>query len=272
VAGVVPVLVGTAASETLHPLRFLGALTVALALQVAVNFANDYFDAVKGVDDDSRIGPRRATAGGLISPARMKVAITASFFVAGVAGGLLALAVGPGLFAIGLVCLLAALGYSGGPRPYGAAAMGEVFVFIFFGLVATVGSAYIQTETISWVALAASVPVGLLASAILAANNLRDMASDARTGKKTLSVQLGASGAIRLYRALVAGAFISLPIVVLSGGGWQSLAPILTLPLALGPLEAVRRRTGAELIEVLVSTAKLELVFGVFLAAGLAFR
>ncbi|HYN98387.1 MAG TPA: 1,4-dihydroxy-2-naphthoate octaprenyltransferase, partial [Actinomycetota bacterium] len=178
VAGIVPVLVGTAAAGRLSPPRFVGSLIVAVFMQIGVNFANDYFDAVKGVDTHERLGPRRLTSSGLIPADAMRNAMVAAFVVAVAAGLGLSAAAGWELTAVGAVSVVAALGYSGGPYPYGSRGLGEVFVFIFFGVVATVGSAYVQIEEISWLALWASVPVGFLASAILVANNLRDIPTD----------------------------------------------------------------------------------------------
>ncbi|MDQ3982742.1 MAG: 1,4-dihydroxy-2-naphthoate polyprenyltransferase, partial [Actinomycetota bacterium] len=208
-AAVVPVLVGTSAAGHLIVWRFAAALLVSLALQVAVNYANDYFDGVRGVDTPERAGPRRAVASGLVRPSQMKAAVGLALAVAAAAGIALTIAVGPELLLVGALSIGAALAYSGGPRPYASAGLGEVFVFVFFGLVATVGSAYVQVETIPRLTVLASVPVGLLATAILVVNNLRDIPTDAAAGKKTLAVRLGPRGTRRLYAALLAGAAIA---------------------------------------------------------------
>ena len=269
VAGFVPVLVGTAAAGRPIAWRVLAALVVSLALQVAVNLANDLFDARRGVDPPDRVGPRRAVASGLLSARAAGAAIATALGIAAVAGLALALAVGPQLIALGALCLLAALGYSGGPRPYGSAALGEVFVFVFFGLVATAGSAYVQSERIDAVALAASVPVGLLAAAILVVNNLRDIPTDRRAGKRTLAVVLGAAGTRTLFTALVAGAFASLTLVAWAARSPAPLLALGALPLARRPVALARHEDGAPLVAALTATARLELVAGALLAAGL---
>jgi len=270
-AAVAPVLVGTAAASRLVPWRFAAALVVALAVQIAVNYANDYFDGVRGVDTPQRVGPRRAVASGLVAPARMRAAIAVALGVAAVAGLALAAAVGWELLAVGLACFAAALAYSGGPRPYASAGLGELFVFVFFGLVATVGSAYVHDERVVAVAVAASVPVGLLATAILVANNLRDIATDAVAGKTTLAVRLGDRATRGLYLALLSGAFLmvvaSLP--VMTGSVWPLLVAG-AVPLSVRPLRAVASgATGGALVPALAGTGALELAFAVLLAAGL---
>lgn len=269
VAGIVPVLVGTAVSERFSLPRFAGALVVAVFMQVGVNFANDYFDAISGVDTAKRLGPRRLVAAGLIAPGAMRSAMVLSFGVAVLSGLGLAAVAGWELAAVGAVSLLAALGYSGGPWPYASKGLGEVFVFIFFGVVATVGSSYVQIETITRLAVAASVPVGLLASAILVANNLRDIDTDAASGKRTLAVRLGTAGTQRLYRAMIAGAYVFLlPVGILSGSALVGL-PLLSAGLAIRPWKLVGIETGRGLIGVLVATAKLQLAFGVLMAVGI---
>ncbi len=269
VAGIVPVLVGTAAAGRLSPPRFLGSLVVAVFMQIGVNFANDYFDAVKGVDTHERLGPRRLTSSGLISPEAMRNAMAGSFAVALLAGLGLAAAAGWELAAVGAVSLLAALGYSGGPFPYGSRGLGEVFVFIFFGVVATVGSAYVQIEEVSALALWASVPVGFLASAILVANNLRDIPTDSRTDKRTLAVILGDSRTRLAFKTLIVASFGALGLIALGGGGVWVLLPLLSFPLAVPVLRRVSTDSGRELIGVLVGTAKLQLAFGLLLTLGL---
>ncbi|HEX2053198.1 MAG TPA: 1,4-dihydroxy-2-naphthoate polyprenyltransferase [Actinomycetota bacterium] len=269
VAGVVPVLVGTAAAGRLSPPRFLACLVVAVFMQIGVNFANDYFDHVKGVDTAERLGPRRLTAAGLIAPTAMRNAMVASFSVALATGLWISAVAGWELAVVGAICLLAALGYSGGPYPYGSRGLGELFVFVFFGVVATVGTAYVQIEEISGLAVCASVPVGFLASAILVANNLRDIPTDSVTGKRTLAVILGDARTRTTFKALLAGSYLSLPVLWLCGGGPLALLPLLSLPLALPVMRNVASDTGRGLIRVLVGTAKLQLAFGVLLAVGL---
>ena len=270
-AAVAPVVVGTAAAEAITAWWRAGAaLVVALAVQVAVNYANDYFDGIRGVDTPDRVGPRRAVSAGLVAPARMRLAMLAALAVAAAAGTTLAAATTWWLLGLGAVCFVAALGYSGGPRPYASAGLGEVFVFVFFGLVATAGTAFVQDEVLTAVALLAGVPVGLLAVAILVANNLRDLPTDAQAGKLTLAVRIGEARTRLLYVALVLGTFGSLPaIVVAKGSGWPVLA-LAAAPFALLPArEVMAGAIGPRLIPVLVGTARLQLAFAVLLAAGL---
>jgi 1,4-dihydroxy-2-naphthoate polyprenyltransferase len=212
-AAVTPVLVGTSVAEEIIVWRAFAALVVALALQVGVNYANDLFDGIRGIDTTERTGPRRAVASRLVSPDAMKGAVAVSFLVAGGAGALLAVAVGYELFVIGLLCFAAALAYSGGPRPYGSAGLGEFFVFVFFGLVATVGATYVQMERVVLESVLAAVPVGLLATAILVVNNLRDAKTDEVAGKVTLAVRLGHGRTRTLFRGLVLGSFPWLPLI-----------------------------------------------------------
>lgn len=274
-AAVAPVLVGTAAAERsladTDPGRAALALLVALALQVAVNYANDWFDGVKGVDTPDRIGPRRAVASGLVTPAAMRTATLAALLVGALAGVALAWLVGWELLLVGAVAIAATLGYSGGRRPYASRALGEVGVFVFFGLVATIGSQYVQDGRIGTVAVAASVPVGLLAVALLVVNNLRDIPTDRRVGKRTLAVRLGEHGTRRLFVGLLVTAQAApVAVAVLAGSPWPLLALVAT-PLTAASLVALRRAPlGPELIAVLGRTGRLQLAFGVLLAVGLA--
>jgi 1,4-dihydroxy-2-naphthoate polyprenyltransferase len=269
-AAVAPVLVGTAAAQAFNAWRFIAALVVALALQVGVNYANDYYDGVRGIDTSARVGPRRAVAAGLVAPARMRAAMLAAFAVAGVAGALLAAAVGWELLVVGLACFAAAVGYSGGPRPYASAGLGELFVFVCFGLVATVGSAYVQIERIPPVAVAAAVPMGLLITAILVVNNARDIATDAVAGKRTLAVRLGRFRTGLLYTALAASAFAWLPVIALLARSPAPLLPLLAVPLAVPPSRLlISPAEGAPLLPALSATARLVLVFAFLLATGL---
>ena len=269
-AAVAPVLVGTAAAPRVVAWRAVAALVVALALQVGVNYANDYFDGVRGVDTPSRVGPRRAVASGLVAPARMRAAMIAAFALAGVAGLLLAAAVGWELLAVGLASVAAAVAYSGGPRPYASAGLGELFVFVFFGLVATVGSAYVQAERVLPVAVAAAVPIGLLVTAVLVTNNARDIATDTQAGKRTLAVRLGRRRTGTLYAALIAGAFASLTVVGLLAGSLAPLLALASLPLATAPSALLNGTAeGSALLPAVAGTARLVLAFGLLLAIGL---
>lgn len=269
-AAVAPVMVGTAAADTFIAWRAVAALVVAVSVQVAVNYANDYFDGVAGVDTDARVGPRRAVAAGLIAPGDMKRAIAACFLVTGVAGLALAAATSWWLLAVGVACFAAALGYSGGPRPYASLAVGEVFVFVFFGLVATIGSAYVQDERIVRTAVVAAIPVGLFAVAILVANNLRDIPTDTAAGKRTLAVVLGDGATRQLFVLLFVVAFSFLGVIALSAGSPWPLLALIGVPLAATPLELVRNgAVGPELIDVLAGTAVVQLVFAVTLTVGL---
>lgn len=246
-AAIVPVLVGTAAADRFIVWRFAAALTVALAIQVGTNYANDYSDGIRGTDDE-RVGPVRLVASGLASPRDVRRAALVAFGVAAATGALLAAAAGWWLIAVGAAAIASGWLYSGGPRPYGYAGLGEAFVFVFFGLVATAGSAYVQDEQLSWVALAAGVPVGMLATALLVVNNLRDLRTDAAAGKRTLAVRLGDRPTRRLYLGLMA----------------------VAMPLAVRPMRAVAGgAAGPALIPVLQQTARAQLLFGIVLAGAL---
>jgi 1,4-dihydroxy-2-naphthoate polyprenyltransferase len=272
-AAVAPVLVGTAAAtrplETLAWDRAALALVVALSLQVAVNYANDLFDGVRGVDTEARTGPRRAVASGLVTPRRMRDAMIGALVVAGLAGLALAWLVGWELLLVGAVAMLAALGYSGGPRPYASAGLGELFVFVFFGLVATVGSAYVQDGAVTLVAVLAGVAMGCFATALLVVNNLRDIPTDEAVGKVTLAVRLGEDRTRTLYVALVVAAYVLLaPLVVLTSEGWLALAAV-SLVVAWKGIERVRHAAlGPQLIVALGHTAQAQLLFAVLLTVG----
>lgn len=269
-AGFVPVLVGTAAAESFSAWRFICALLVAVALQVGVNYANDYYDGTRGVDSGARVGPRRAVASGLVSPAAMRRAMWTSFAVAGIAGALLAVAVEPWILAAGVVCFAAALGYSGGPRPYGSAGLGEVFVFVFFGLVATAGSFFVQAERVGAVAIAAAVPIGLLAAAILVTNNLRDIETDEAAAKRTLAVRLGAQGTKSFFAALLGLAIVSTAGVAITARSLWPLLALVSLPAIYGAYRAVRGAGAAsDLLPALGATARAHLSYGLLLAVGL---
>jgi 1,4-dihydroxy-2-naphthoate polyprenyltransferase len=271
VAAVCPVLVGTAAAAAEGPLRAwraLAALVVALALQVGVNYANDYSDGMRGTDSPARVGPTRLVAAGLATPAAVRRAAAVAFAVAAAAGLALAVAVDLRLLLVGAAAIAAAVLYTGGPRPYGYAGFGELAVLVFFGVVATCGSAYVQLERVPAAALAASVPVGLGAVAILLANNVRDVDGDRAAGKRTLAVRLGRARARDLFAAVVAGMFLAAALLGLARP--PALVTLAALPLALRPVRLVRGRTdGPGLVAALAGAARLQLAVSVLLAAGL---
>ena len=269
-AGVVCVLVGTAAAGRFIAWRFAAALLAAVAVQVAVNYANDYFDGVKGVDTGDRLGPRRLVAAGIVSPGQMRLATGIALGVASVPGLALAAAIGPQVIVVGALSFAAALGYSGGPKPFASLGLGEVFVFVFFGLVGTIGSAYVQTEKILARASVAAVPVGLLAAALLLVNNIRDIDTDAAAGKRTLAVRVGRQAARALYAGIVVGALAITAGAALGFRRWGILVALAAAPLARAPVGLVRTRTdGRGLIQALVATARLQTAYGVLLTAGL---
>ena len=272
-ASVAPVLVGTALGiheGTFRAGAFAAALLGAIFIQVGTNLSNDYSDARRGADAEDRLGPVRVTAGGLVPPRRVLLATYITFGLAVLCGAYLVAVAGPGLIAVGAASILAGVLYTGGPRPYGYEGLGELFVFLFFGIVAVTGSYYVQVEHLEWEAFALAVPVGLLAAAILVVNNVRDIDSDRRAGKRTLAVRLGRDRARRLYAAMVALAFLSAPVPWLAGplSAWV-LLPWLTAPLAAGPLRAVATRSdGPSLNAALAQTGQLQLLFCLLLAAG----
>jgi 1,4-dihydroxy-2-naphthoate polyprenyltransferase len=275
-AAVAPVLVGTALAATegtFKPLTFLAALIGALFIQVGTNLSNDYSDARRGADTEDRLGPVRVTAGGLVPPRQVLIATAVAFGVAVLAGSYLIATAGWELLAVGAASILAGILYTGGPRPYGYEGLGEVFVFLFFGVVAVAGSYFAQTETLAWEALVLAVPVGLLASAILVVNNVRDLETDRRAGKRTLAVRLGRERSRVLYAAMVAGAFVTAPLPWLLGSAdvsaWLLLC-WLAAPLAVPVVQTVRTRTdGPSLNGALAGTGRLQLAFCVLLSAGL---
>jgi 1,4-dihydroxy-2-naphthoate octaprenyltransferase len=274
-AAVVPVLVGSglAAGEDAFRLdAFVWALLGALAIQVAANFANDASDARRGVDIDERLGPPRMVALGVISPRRMWIATWLSISVAAIAGVALTIIAGPWVLVIGIASVIAMLGYVGGPAPYGYRGLGEVFVFVFFGLVATVGSRYVHDMTTPLASWLLAVPIGMLVTAILVANNYRDIDTDAATGKRTLAVILGRERTRRLFMTLVYGSLLL--IVVFAVFGWTPLPTAVAgflVPFAAAPVRIVNRKTsGPSLIRALKLTARLHLVTGLVLTAGAA--
>jgi 1,4-dihydroxy-2-naphthoate octaprenyltransferase len=269
---VVPVLVGTACAHGIGPIiwwRAGAALVVALALQIATNYANDYSDGVRGTDAN-RVGPVRLVASGVAAPKSVKRAAFLMFGVAGVAGSALALAVGPEVFAVGAAAMLAGWFYTGGPKPYGYYGLGEVFVFVFFGVVATAGTTYVLLEKVTLLSVAASVAVGLLACALLVVNNLRDIPTDTAAGKRTLAVRIGDGATRSLYLTLVSGAY--LVIVLCAIRRPAAVAGLAGLVVAAGPMQLVRRGVrGPQLIAVLAGTGKAQLVTGILFAGGLWF-
>ena len=274
-AAIAPVLVGTALAGTedvFKPLRFAAALVGSIFIQIGTNLANDYSDARRGADAEDRLGPVRVTAGGLMPPRRVLVGTWVAFGIAVAAGAYLAAVAGWELLIVGALSIAAGVLYTGGPRPYGYEGLGELFVFVFFGLVAVGGSYFVQTEDLRWEAVALGVPVGLLAAAILVVNNVRDIETDRRAGKRTLAVRLGRERAVKIFAAMLALAYITLPVI-----WWLSddldawlLIPFVSLPL-VPPLThtLAHRRDGPELNKLLADTGRVLAVFSILLAAGL---
>ncbi len=269
-AAVSPVLVGTAAATAGGPLiwwRALAALVVSLALQIGVNYANDYSDGVRGTDRNRR-GPVRLVASGLASPAAVRRAALIAFGIAAVVGGVLSLVVNPWLLLVGVVAIAAAATYTGGPKPYGYIGLGEVMVLVFFGFVATVGSAYVQHESVPATAWFGALAVGLPACAILLANNVRDVDTDRLTGKRTLAVRMGPGRARLMYVLCIVGALVA----VIACGVLEppALIALVAAPLAIRPVQLVRNNHDApSLVAALIGTVRFQLVLAVLLAVGL---
>jgi 1,4-dihydroxy-2-naphthoate octaprenyltransferase len=267
------VLVGTACAAGSNPggivwWRAAAAMVVAVAIQVATNYVNDYADGERGTDDH-RVGPVRLVGGGLATAASVKRAALVAGLVAVVAGLALTAAVGPELLLVGAASLAAGYLYTGGPAPYGYLGLGELFVFAFFGIVATAGSAYVQLDGVQLLALAASVPVGCLATALLVVNNLRDIPTDAFAGKRTLAVRIGDGATRSLYVGLIVTAFAALPVLALRRP-WALLA-LAAVAAAVPPVRRIASGiAGRALVPVLADTGRLQLVYGVLLASGLA--
>jgi 1,4-dihydroxy-2-naphthoate polyprenyltransferase len=273
-AAVAPVLVGTALAATegtFKVLTFVAALLGALFIQVGTNLSNDYSDARRGADTEDRLGPVRVTAGGLVPPRQVLVATYVAFALAVLAGSYLIATAGWELLAVGAASILAGVLYTGGPRPYGYEGLGEVFVFLFFGVVAVTGSYFAQVERLEWEALVLAVPVGLLASAILVVNNVRDLETDRRAGKRTLAVRLGRPATRTVFGLMVYVAFLTAPLPWILGAlsPWL-LLPLLLLPAAVALVRLVRAHTdGPTLNRALARTGMLQLGFCVLLAIGL---
>ncbi len=273
-AAVAPILVGSAlavADDAFRLDAFMVMLFAALAIQVGVNFANDLADAQRGADTAARIGPTRAVAAGLISPRSMKRGIVAAFGSASIAGLYLIWLGGWPILVIGVASIIAALGYTNGPVPYGYRGLGEVFVFVFFGLVATVGSRYVFDRTVDVNAWVAAIPMGLLAAAILVANNLRDIDTDREAGKRTLAVMMGRRATYVFFGACVGGSFL----VIAAAAAGEALPRPTLLALIVAPVGAYLSRiaatetTGPPLIALLKGTARLQILVALLLAVGI---
>ncbi len=270
-AAIAPVLVGTAlaGSEGIFKVGpFVAALLGSVFIQIGTNLSNDYSDARRGADTEDRLGPVRVTAGGLMPPRRVLVGTYVAFGVAVAAGLYLAAVAGWELLVVGAASILAGVLYTGGPRPYGYEGLGELFVFTFFGLVAVAGSYFVQVESLRWEAVALGVPVGLLAAAILVVNNIRDVDTDRRAGKRTLAVKLGRVRARVLFTAMLAVAFL-VPIVLIPALSAWLLLPLAALPLVPPLVRTVRTRTdGPALNGALAATGRLLAVFSLLLGLG----
>ena len=273
-AAVTPVLVGTAAAAgagRVHPLPFLAALVGAVCIQIGTNFANDAFDFLRGADTSRRRGPTRAAQSGLLTPRRVLGGAYACFGLAALAGLYLIALRGWPLLVAGLLSIAAGLAYTGGPWPFGYHGLGDLFVFLFFGVLAVTGSAYAQTGSLNALALAASIPVGLLVTAILVVNNLRDIETDRAAGKRTLAVLMGARATRALYVLLLTGAAVAPAALRLAGltGAWFWL-PWLTAPLLVSLAGAVLWRPDAPTLNrALRQTARVHLLYGALFAASL---
>ena len=273
-AAIAPVLVGTALAGyfgVFHALRFTAALIGAIFIQIGTNLSNDYSDARRGADTEDRLGPVRVTAGGLVPPRQVLVATYLTFAVAVLAGVYLIVVAGWQLLLVGAASILAGVLYTGGPRPYGYEGLGELFVFLFFGIVAVAGSYFVQVRHLDWEAFALAVPVGLIASGILVVNNVRDIDTDRRAGKRTLAVRLGRGRTRIMFAVMIYVAFLLTPVTWAFGplGPWL-LLPWLSVPVAARVVRVVRNRTdGLSLNGALAQTGMLQLLFCALLAAGL---
>ncbi|HET7420696.1 MAG TPA: 1,4-dihydroxy-2-naphthoate polyprenyltransferase [Candidatus Dormibacteraeota bacterium] len=270
-ASVAPVLSGTAIAVHEGGTRWapgLGALVVAVSMQLGVNFANDYSDHVRGADAE-RVGPLRAASSGIVDPEHVRWAAVASFGVAGLAGLALSLAIDVRLLLAGAACLLAGWLYTGGPRPYGYLGLGELFVFVFFGLVATVGTYYVETGHVTALAVLVGCAMGFLATAILVLNNLRDIETDAAAGKRTLATRIGRAATHNLLLALVTAAFLVPILAVVAGAGILVLLVECFMLVAAGPVRAADTNSPHDLTRQLKRMAAAELVFALLLALAM---
>jgi 1,4-dihydroxy-2-naphthoate octaprenyltransferase len=268
--------VGTAAAIEQHgdlPRvgAFIAALIGSVFIQIGTNLANDYSDAKRGADTVDRLGPVRVTTAGLVAPRSVLIATWLAFGIAVVAGIYLATVAGWLIIAVGAASIAAGVLYTGGPRPYGYAGLGELFVFLFFGLVAVNGSYYVQLERLDWLPFGLSISVGCLATAILVVNNVRDIETDRRAGKHTLAVRIGRDSARRLYLGLIAAAYLALLVTLAADDGpWWALLGFVSLPLARHPAQAVLTRTdGPALNGALAGTGALLGAFSLATSAGL---
>jgi 1,4-dihydroxy-2-naphthoate polyprenyltransferase len=271
-AAISPVIVGTALATSVDRFALwpaLAALLGALLLQIGSNLANDYFDAIKGADTPARLGPTRVTAAGLISPAAMRIGMMVIFGLAALVGFYLIQIGGWPILIVGAASILAALAYTGGPKPFGYMGLGDLFVFLFFGPIAVCGTYYLQTLNLSRDAIFASLPVGALITAILVVNNLRDIDSDRAARKYTLAVRLGRQGTQNEYAGLIALAYAVPVILAIGSGSFWLLAPFVTLPLALRLIATIRSASdGPTLNTALEKTAQLSLLFALSLSLG----
>ena len=272
-AAVSPVAAGTGVAAYYDSVDWLLAslaMVVALSLQVGVNYANDYSDGVRGTDAD-RVGPMRLTASGVAAPALVRRAALAGFAVGAIAGlAIVVLTQQWWLLAVGVACIAAAWFYTGGASPYGYRGLGELSVFVFFGLVATVGTEYIQTEALSWFGVLVASGVGSLACALLVVNNLRDIPTDAVSGKRTLAVRLGDRRTRALYVGLVAASLVVVVAAAIWWTPWALVALVAFIPVAPPIGAVVGGASGRDLIPVLQATGVIQLLYGVSLAVGLA--
>ncbi len=272
-AAIAPVVVGSALAHRAGAFRwlpFVAILAAAILIQIGVNYANDYSDAARGADTEERIGPQRAVASGLITPGQMRIGIAAVFGAAVLIGVYLAWLAGPLIIVIGVLSIVAALGYTGGPVPYGYRGYGEVFVFVFFGLVATAGTRFVYDQVVGLDAWIGGIVMGCLATAILVANNIRDIATDTAAGKRTLAVKLGRTRTQTLFSIIVLAAFAVVAVAAVARWipPWSALA-LLALPLAIPVVRAVASAVeGPPLIAALKGTARLQLAVGILFAIG----
>ncbi len=273
-AGIAPVLVGTALAgyfHVFHPVRFIAALLGSIFIQVGANLSNDYSDARRGADTDDRLGPVRVTAGGLVPPRQVLIATYITFGLAVLCGVYLIAVAGWQLLLIGVASIAAGVLYTGGPRPYGYDGLGEVFVFLFFGIAAVVGSYFVQMQSADWESFALAIPVGLLASAILVVNNTRDLETDRRANKRTIAVRIGRERSRSMYALMV---YVSYPLALICWvfgplKAWL-LLPWLSLPLAAAVVRIVHNRVdGPSLNKALAKTGQLQLLFCLLLCAGI---